>query len=70
MHRAWAVVGLTAEIATAELAADLAVEPAAGLIERLNSVELAVILSSAKLTVMNSVKLATDFAVAKLAVKW
>ena len=59
---------MTAEIATAELVADLAAEPAARLIERSNSTELAVILSSAKLT-MNSAKLAADLAVAKLAVR-
>ena len=42
-HRAWAAL----EIATAKLAADLAAKPAAELIERSNSAELVVVLSSA-----------------------
>ena len=48
-HRVWAA-GLAVEvteIATAKLAADLAAEPAAGLIERSNSAKLTVVLSSA-----------------------
>ena len=53
---------MTAEIVTAELVADFAAEPAVSLIERSYSAELAVILSSAKLTVMNSAKLAADLA--------